>query len=380
MLVGSQPPSPSVVLECVPPNLPNTENPNALEPFFQLQVNQLATRSPLYHARLIYDDPRSKTRQTITSITSTVLSVETLAYLKSEVWLLDFPLVLTLTEIHFEQIAAKGYLCPLGYRHAKPEYLLVLSQENLSVSQQAELLHSASTLLQYQTLYLNYCDRTTEIQLLEQVIHRIGHQLRNPLGLIALYAESLYLELSSDRLQTQAASIRETVQETLKHLTELIYCGQSQLNSMPYDLRSLVEESLQALQPLFQLKHLQVNYPDTSVELRMDRFQMKQVFDNLLRNAIDYSPESGAIGIHWQVFQGEVLIQITDQGTGIATDELQKIFQPFYSRRPGGTGLGLTIAKKIILDHQGNLWAQNAPEGGTQFSITLPTRLSPCLR
>jgi signal transduction histidine kinase len=373
MLVESQPPFSTVAPKPVPQNSPTPIDTQRLEPFLQRQVNQLATRSPLYHARIIYDDPIAKTRRSITSLTPTPLSSDTLAYLESESWLLDFPLVLTITEIDLDPISAKAYLCPLGYRHAQPEYLLVLAQTRLSASQQTELLNSVSMLLQYQTLYFNYCDRATEVHLLEQIIHRVGHQLRNPLGLIALYAESLYLELASDRLQTQAASIRTTVQETLKHLTELIYCGQSQLNSLPHDLRSLVEESLQALQPLLQQKQIQVKYPDTTVELRMDRFQMKQVLDNLLRNAIDYSPEAGAIGIHWQAFQGEVLIQITDQGSGIAADELQKIFQPFYSRRPGGTGLGLTIAKKIVLDHQGHLWAQTVPEGGAQFSITLPT-------
>ncbi len=380
MLVGSQPPSPFSSPERIPKDIGNLPDARLLEQLFQLQIDQLGRRSPIYHARIVYYNFHSKEHQSITSLSSTILSSDVLAYLKSEVWLLDFPLVLTVTKISFDAISAKGYVCPLGYRNSKPEYLLVLAEQDLSEAEQAELITSASLLLQYQSLYLHHCDQQTEIQLLEQVIHRVGHQLRNPLGLIALYAESLCLELSSSRLQPQAASIRETVQDVLNHLTELIYCGKgSQLRSMPHDLRSLITESLRELQPMLQQKGIQVRYPNTSVELRMDRLQMKQVFDNLLRNAIDYSPEGSAIVIHWQSFQGEVLIQITDQGVGIAPTDLQKIFQPFYSQRPGGTGLGLTIAKKIVLDHQGHLWAQTAAAGGAQFSITLPlTRESPC--
>jgi signal transduction histidine kinase len=346
MLVGTQPPPSFPSPKRISTNVSNLPDAKLLEQFFQVQVDQLGRRSPIYHARVVYYDSISKDRRSITSLPSSI-SPDIAAYLKSEVWLLDFPLVLTVTEILCDAISAKGYVCPLGYRGSEPEYLLVLVDEDLSEAQQAELLVSASTLQQYQSLYLNYCDQTIEIQLLEQVIHRVGHQLRNPLGLIALYAESLCLELSASRLQPQAISIRETVQDMLHHLTELIYCGQGcQLRSMPHDLRSLIGESLRELQPMLQQKRIQVRYPDTSVEVRMDRLQMKQVFDNLLRNAIDYSPVGSAIAIHWQPFQGEILIQITDQGVGIAPADLQKIFQPFYSQRPGGTGLGLTIAKK----------------------------------
>ncbi|MEJ1935351.1 ATP-binding protein, partial [Nostoc sp. NIES-2111] len=92
----------------------------------------------------------------------------------------------------------------------------------------------------------------------------------------------------------------------------------------------------------------------------------------ILSNAVYFSPESGTITCSWQIFQTEVLIKISDQGQGLSPEDMQKIFTPFYTRRPGGTGLGLTIAKKIILDHHGNLWAQSVAEGGAQFCIILP--------
>ena len=102
---------------------------------------------------------------------------------------------------------------------------------------------------------------------------------------------------------------------------------------------------------------------------------MQQVFDNLLSNAVHFSPQSGTIACSWQIFQGEVLISISDEGAGLSPEDLYKIFNPFYSRREGGTGLGLTISKKIVLGHHGSLWAQNVKSGGARFSMILPLSL-----
>ena len=107
--------------------------------------------------------------------------------------------------------------------------------------------------------------------------------------------------------------------------------------------------------------------------LKVDRLQMQQVFDNLLSNAVHFSPLAGTITCSWQIFQNEVSIQVSDEGSGLSPEDLQKIFNPFYSRREGGTGLGLTIARKIVLSHQGSLWAQNVKSGGARFSLILPS-------
>jgi signal transduction histidine kinase len=121
-----------------------------------------------------------------------------------------------------------------------------------------------------------------------------------------------------------------------------------------------------------------MSYPDTAFTVAVDRSQIKQVFDNLLSNAVHFSPFGGTVTCQWQIFRHEVLFEISDQGPGLSEEDLKQAFTAFYSRRPGGTGLGLAIAKKIILDHHGNLWVQNLPGGGAQFSFTLP-RLNPLI-
>jgi signal transduction histidine kinase len=156
------------------------------------------------------------------------------------------------------------------------------------------------------------------------------------------------LGLPSGSWQEQAAIIRDLAQDIDRDLTELIYCGQkAKLKVALQDLKSLILESIRGWQPWIEKKQLSVVYPNTSTELAIDRCQMKQVFDNLLSNAIHFSPEAGTITWNWQIFQDEILLQISDRGSGLSLEDQHKIFTPFYSRRSGGTGLGLTIAKKI---------------------------------
>lgn len=346
---------------------------NHLSSIYQQHADQWAADSSVLWVRIVYHDPIRNLRQAVQSHSSSSLPQALLAYLKSEEWLLDFPLVLTFTEVNLQPTTVlKGYLCPIGYKNQSPEYLFILAQASLSAIAQQSIIQSARTLMQYSELFLSYSRQQNQIELLEHIIYRVGHQLRNPLGLIALYAENLCHAPEAPK-QEYATVIRETVQGLLANLTELIYCGKgSQLKMISADVRSLILESIQALKPLIEQKQIQVIYPNTSLLLKMDRLQMKQVFDNLLSNAIYFSPESSTVTIDWSVFQGEVLIQISDQGEGLSQADLKKIFNPFYSRRPGGTGLGLTIAKKIISDHQGSVWAQNIPQGGARFTVTLP--------
>lgn len=348
-----------------------------LQSFCQLQVEQLTARHPIFFARIVYYEPLLEAHQEVTNYAPPKLDQDTLAYLKSEKWLVDFPPAFTLNELILDCFTSNCYICPLGYRNQKTEYILILAHEPLSPNLQQYVKQTAMLLSKYVDIYLDCGRQQGEIQLLEQIVQRVGHQLRNPLALIGLYAENLCLGLPSGSWQEQATIIRETTQYLDTNLTELIYCSHgTNLRVTLQDLRNLVVESIQGLQPWINQKQIKISYPETSTTLAIARLQIKQVFDNLLSNAVHFSPHSGTITCSWQIFQCEVLIQISDQGPGISPEDLQQIFTPFYSRRPGGTGLGLTIAKKIVLDHQGSLWAQSLLEGGAQFSLTLPRSMT----
>jgi signal transduction histidine kinase len=353
----------------------NYLNSSDIQSFCQLESEQLTSQYPIFFARIVYRDSLLKANQEVINYgqDQAHFPAKTLAYLRSEAWLTDFPPTLTLHKFKLQDFSSISYICPISYRNQKPEYIQIITYEPLSLSLQLYIKRSAMLLRKYVDINLDYGRQKTEIQLLEDILHRVGHQLRNSLGLIGLYAHNLCLGLEDSPWQEQASIIGESIQDLDTNLNELIDCGQSaKLRVKLQDLRSLVVESITNLQPLINQKKLKISIPDISTLLKIDRLQMKQVFDNILSNAVHFSPSSGTITCSWQIFQDEVLIKISDQGTGLSQEDLQKVFTPFYSRRKGGTGLGLTIAKKIILDHQGSIWAQVLSDSGAQFSMILP--------
>ncbi|BBD70143.1 putative two-component sensor histidine kinase [Nostoc commune NIES-4072] len=339
----------------------------------QLQVEQLATQLPSITVWSVYNDlDRGKSRIGAGYRQEQLSSYTEISYLESELWWIDSLPSLQLSELTIAS-SYNAYVFPFCQQGSHPEYLLVLSYQPLLPSQQQCVEQSAQLLSHYLVIYKEYSRQKAEIQLLEQALQRSEHQTRNPLALIALYAENLRLCLHTGAEQEQAKVIHETAQKLSSDLKSLLYCGQqAKLQFTSCDLRLVLAESIQDLQPWLEQKQLRVLYPNAPITLAVDRWQLKQVFDNLLSNAVSFSPEGETISWQWQIFRNEAIFQVRDRGPGVPPEALEQVFAPFYTQRPGGTGLGLAIAKKIILDHRGSLWVDNLPEGGAQFSFTLP--------
>lgn len=339
----------------------------------QSQVEQLAAQLPVLAIWIAYYEPDRGKRQTVANYCHEhYFPLSALSYLHSEAWWVNSLPVLKLSEVPIEG-SHYAYVCPIRHSGLTPEYLLLYTQNPLSDFDRERVEQRTQLVSNYMTVYKECCRQRAEVQLLEQVMHKAEHQLRNPLALIALYAENLCLSLPAGSLQDQASIIRETVNELSANLTQYVNCGlASKLRFVPYDLRAIVMETIKGLQPWIEKKQLHISYPSQAAIAAVDPWQMKQVFDNLLSNAIHFSPDSGLINCHWQVFQDELIVEVSDRGPGLSEEDLTQAFTPYYSRRPGGTGLGLAIAKKIVLDHQGSLWVQNLSSGGAQFSFTLP--------
>ncbi len=339
----------------------------------QQHVQQFALALPIAAAWIVYHDfERGKPQSVVHDTPKPGCSYHELPNLESEGWLFE-----SLPPLRLREVATvenlKAFACLLDLYHSEPEYLLLWSDAPLSEREQQWIEQQAQFLLNYIFICRETSRQQAEIQLLEQAVRRAEHQLRNPLALISLYAENLCLGVPAGTMQEQAMLIRETVNELTSSLTDLLYCGQqARLHVAPHDLRTILAESIKGLQPWLEQKQLQFLCCETPVTLAVDRWQMKQVFDNLLSNAVYFTPQGGRVTCNWTVFRDEVLFEVSDSGPGLSEDDLTQAFTPFYSRRPGGTGLGLAIAKKIILDHQGSLWAQNLSGGGAQFSFTLP--------
>lgn len=266
-----------------------------------------------------------------------------------------------------------SYICPYALHPAVPEYVAVVSRVPLSslerycVEQRVQVLENQVTRCRERWRV------HSQVQLLEQIIRQAEHQLRTPLALLDMHAELLCRGLPSGHLYQNAEAIRDTVRDMGRSLSRLLTCSSTGRHQLAlHDIRVILEDSVSSLQPWIEAKQVRVSYPSESLTLAVDRWQLRQVFVNLLSNAVYFSPEGGEIICRWQDFQREALIEICDQGPGLSVDDLKHLFTPFYTCRPEGTGLGLAIAKKLVLDHRGSLWAENIPGGGAQFSLTLP--------
>lgn len=270
-----------------------------------------------------------------------------------------------------------GLIYRLERRSIWEEYVLVSAQRVLSEGQRIAFEKQARIFQEHLNLHRDYFRQCAEMESLEQILHQLGHQLRQPLAVASLFAENLHLSLSGSVQENQACVVKEALAQ-LDELCSNLLDGARRTETVvdERDLGSLFESALVNLKPLIEAKQLRMVRSETAPSLPVDPFQMRQVFENLLRNAIAFSPQGGTIELRWRVSGREILIELADQGPGLSGEDLQNLFKPYYSRRPGGTGLGLSIVRKIVLDHRGRLWAENLKSGGALMSIALPRFVS----
>lgn len=172
--------------------------------------------------------------------------------------------------------------------------------------------------------------------------------------------------------------------QDLLHLSR-IDSGKSNLNLEIVDMTEMVDHVLNRFEMLihsteYQGKNYQIKKEllKDAVFVEVDPDRMIQVLDNIMNNAIKYSPDGGTITGRMSVDSDHVVISISDQGMGIPKADLHKIFSRFYrvdrarSRAMGGSGLGLAISKEVVEQHGGRIWAESTEGQGTTFYLSLP--------
>jgi signal transduction histidine kinase len=300
-----------------------------------------------------------------------VIDSAALDYLESEGWRSGELPILELSEVRI-QGDRYAYVYPLSGAYPA-DYVLVCTAMPLSKALRDWLLAQIDLLHQHFLLEQERQQQQAKIQQLEHTVRHAQHQLRNPIALIDIYASMLASGVSEADVRSHAVQIQDAAKELSLHLQMLNSHRQpSSLNLAWHDLRAVLASSLKGIQPWLEEKQITIKYSSVPAVAQMDAWQLKQVFDNLLTNALHFSPVGGTIYCNWEVFRHELVVEVWDEGPGLSESDLQNIFTPFYSRRSGGTGLGLAIAQKIVLDHRGRLWAKNLPTHGAKFSFTLP--------
>jgi signal transduction histidine kinase len=204
----------------------------------------------------------------------------------------------------------------------------------------------------------------------------VAHDLRNPLSVLKLAT----MTTSPDRvpiMKRQVDYLDRMVGDLLD--ASRIEAGQLELRPKQEDARGLVCEVYELFRDLSPVHQLSIDVPDKPVILYCDALRIEQVLNNLVSNAIKYSPKGGPVEITLEDFEGEAVISVTDYGLGIPSDQRNRIFEPFRRARLTkeyipGIGLGLSVARRIVEAHQGQLDVRSEEGKGSTFFVHLPHR------
>ncbi len=216
----------------------------------------------------------------------------------------------------------------------------------------------------------------------------IAHEVKNPLASIEVMAGVLKRQLHDreDALETLSDIIKEAKMANAIVVEVLEFVRPIQLQVERAALNEVLKDSITLAEGKMRRGAVSINTviePDVP-ELLADPHQLRQLFSNLLANAFEALGGEGHVDIHAWLLPGEddpvgtdpqppqIVVEVRDSGPGIAPEDMDRIFSPFFSTKPQGTGLGLAIVRNVVDAHDGRIDATSAPDRGTTFRVTLP--------
>lgn len=220
--------------------------------------------------------------------------------------------------------------------------------------------------------------QTEKLSALGRMAAGIAHEINNPLAGILLFSSNLSKKVPPEGPFKEGLDVivRETVR-CKSIIQELLEFSRDRKPQMVLtDINEVIEKALSILDNEFRLRHLKLEQTlsPQMEKISLDGNQMEQVFVNILINAVQATPEDGIITVRTSWLPGPrvVRIQITDTGCGISAENLPKVFEPFFSTKEKGTGLGLAVSYGIVKNHGGNIRTCSVEGKGAEFTIDLP--------
>lgn len=205
----------------------------------------------------------------------------------------------------------------------------------------------------------------------------LAHEIRNPLNTIGMSYEALS---ESEDLSDHDREILEIMSRGLKTLNSIAmdlldYGRAGKLSREPFDGPELIEAVLLDLENKIVEKDVEVirDFPGTHPPLNADRVKIRQVFTNLIDNALQAMPEGGKLTILAAEAAGKFVVNVSDTGIGMASEDLDKIFDPFFTTKQEGTGLGMAILKHFVELHDGKVSVESELGKGTTVTVILPS-------
>ncbi len=224
-------------------------------------------------------------------------------------------------------------------------------------------------------------DQQSRLASMGQMAAQLAHQIRTPISAALLYASHLKTPgLDDDRRLRFADKILTQIQSLEQLINDMLLFSRNGMeNRESISISHLLEELQQTLTLPPEKKHLQLKFHFNSEDkgfVSGNRHLLISGVSNLLNNAIDASPAHGQVSLDIiQLVRGTVDFVITDNGSGITEDSVDKIFQPFFTTKEQGTGLGLAVVKAIANAHDGELWLESTGSKGSVFRMRLPVQI-----
>lgn len=254
--------------------------------------------------------------------------------------------------------------------HRVPEMGGEIGQISRAVNQMASALTEKEKLIeQYR--------RSENLTAMGRLVTDIAHELRAPVNIIQALAQVMEVNLKDvPQLGEYVRKIEKQVARHNKLINELLDFGRpGPAMFVSLDLNEIIESVIAATRPLLYNKNIRLEFlpeRETPLPIQGDREKLSQVLINLIINALDAMAQGGTLTIQTYLAQDWACVLVRDTGKGIPAEEIPKIFEPFYTRKAGGSGLGLAVSQRIVQIHGGSISVESQAGTGTTFTIRLP--------
>jgi len=225
-------------------------------------------------------------------------------------------------------------------------------------------------------LHRTQMSRAEHLATLGELAAGLAHEIRNPLAGIAGVIEIIGRDLPPE---SPSRDVLKDVQQEVLHIKQILselldYARPHPSHIRPADLNATVEHALALARQQALSRPIEIRFApaDNLPPVEHDAAQIQQVLLNLLLNALQAIPGAGSIRVTLERREGHAVISVADSGRGIAPENLANIFRPFFTTKGQGTGLGLSLARRIVEDHGGWIAVESQPGVGTKFTLRLP--------
>jgi len=203
----------------------------------------------------------------------------------------------------------------------------------------------------------------------------MAHEIRNPLNSISLFVQLMrQTTVEPDQLEHQAKILKEVdrIDSIIRKLLDA--SRRTRVISSNVQIDQVIDNAIEAFSPQIEARKIQVDrqYRCVPSPITADPTELEQIFTNLFLNSLDAMPRGGRLIIEVSENNGRVIVTVGDSGTGIAEDVLPNIFEPFYSTKSRGTGMGLPVAQRIARMYEGSMVVESSSSEGTTFRLEFP--------